>query len=86
MLLPDGSIEERKVKIGVSNRIHAQVISGLKEGDKVVAGVRTQEKAPEKAQDKARGLDSSNRQSAMQQQVAGVPGMPGGAGGMSRGR
>ena len=28
----DGSIEEREITIGISNRVHAEVLSGLKEG------------------------------------------------------
>lgn len=35
----DGSTEERKVVIGVSSRIKAEVITGLAEGEKVVAGI-----------------------------------------------
>ncbi len=35
----DNSTEERKVVIGVSSRIKAEVISGLAEGEKVVAGI-----------------------------------------------
>ncbi|MBP7564513.1 MAG: efflux RND transporter periplasmic adaptor subunit [Burkholderiaceae bacterium] len=35
-----GQIEEREVTIGVSNRVHAQILSGLNEGDRVVAGVK----------------------------------------------
>ena len=35
----DGSTEERKVVIGLSSRIDAEVISGLAEGEKVVAGI-----------------------------------------------
>lgn len=34
----DGDIEERKVLIGVTNRVQAQIIDGLKEGEKVVSG------------------------------------------------
>lgn len=37
-----GQREEREVKIGVQNRVSAEVISGLEEGDRVVAGTRTQ--------------------------------------------
>lgn len=67
VMLPDGSIEERKIVVGVSNRIHAQVISGLEAGDKVVAGVREPEKA--------RNGDASRQP----QMPPGMPGMPGGA-------
>ncbi|MDR1660813.1 MAG: efflux RND transporter periplasmic adaptor subunit [Azoarcus sp.] len=35
----NGKLEERSVEIGVSNRIRAQVLSGLEEGEKVVAGL-----------------------------------------------
>ncbi len=34
----DGDIEERKVLVGVTNRVHAQIIEGLKENEKVVSG------------------------------------------------
>lgn len=34
----DGDIEERQVLIGVTNRVQAQIIEGLKEGEKVVSG------------------------------------------------
>src|SRR5690606_12258743 len=37
----DGAIEERTVTIGVVNRVAAQVLSGLEEGDRVVVGVHT---------------------------------------------
>ncbi|MDR1646940.1 MAG: efflux RND transporter periplasmic adaptor subunit [Zoogloeaceae bacterium] len=73
VMRPDGGIEERKVTIGVSNRIHAEVISGLAQGEMVVAGVREREgNAPA----------ASNRQqpSQLQQPVPGMPGMPGGMG------
>ncbi|WP_341643487.1 efflux RND transporter periplasmic adaptor subunit [Thauera sp. SDU_THAU2] len=39
VLKADNSIEERSISIGVSNRVVAQVLSGLEEGDRVVAGV-----------------------------------------------
>ncbi|MDR3214187.1 MAG: efflux RND transporter periplasmic adaptor subunit [Azoarcus sp.] len=37
-VLAHGKIEERPVETGVTNRIYAQVISGLTEGEKVVSG------------------------------------------------
>lgn len=36
---PDGTQEERQVVIGITSRISAEVISGLKEGDQLVAGI-----------------------------------------------
>ncbi|MEN0037997.1 MAG: efflux RND transporter periplasmic adaptor subunit [Cellvibrio sp.] len=33
-----GDIEERKVVVGVTNRVQAQILEGLKEGEKVVSG------------------------------------------------
>ena len=38
-VLPDGKTEQREIIIGVSSRIAAEVVSGLKEGDQVVAGI-----------------------------------------------
>ncbi len=70
----DGGIEERKLSVGVSNRIHAEVTAGLEEGEKVIAGVREPEKVRANAQS----------QSPMQQPMS--PPMPGMPGGMSRGR
>ncbi len=40
VMAADGTIEEREITIGISNRVHAEVLSGLKEGDRVIAGVR----------------------------------------------
>lgn len=40
VMLEDGSIEERDITIGISNRVHAEVLAGLKEGERVIAGVR----------------------------------------------
>lgn len=39
LALDDGSFEEREVRVGVTSRIAAEVLSGLEEGDRVVAGV-----------------------------------------------
>jgi membrane fusion protein, macrolide-specific efflux system len=44
LITADGSSEERKVVAGVTDRVNAEVVSGLSEGDKVVAG--TQSAAP----------------------------------------
>ncbi|UCZ55965.1 efflux RND transporter periplasmic adaptor subunit [Desulfurispirillum indicum] len=37
--LADGTLEPREVEVGVSNRIQAQVLSGLVEGERVAVGV-----------------------------------------------
>lgn len=34
----DGRLEERRVEVGVSNRVQAQILSGLAEGERVVSG------------------------------------------------
>jgi macrolide-specific efflux system membrane fusion protein len=39
VVLDNGETERREVRIGVTSRIAAEVLSGLKEGDQVVAGV-----------------------------------------------
>jgi macrolide-specific efflux system membrane fusion protein len=66
----DGTIEEREVTIGISNRVHAEVLSGLKEGERVVAGTRETE---------PRNNNSGNPQgSPLGQQGVRGPGGPGG--------
>ncbi|MBI1211145.1 MAG: efflux RND transporter periplasmic adaptor subunit [Alphaproteobacteria bacterium] len=37
-----GAEEDREVTVGVTNRVSAEIVSGLKEGDKVVAGTAAQ--------------------------------------------
>lgn len=39
LALDDGTFEEREVRVGVSSRIAAEILSGLEAGDRVVAGV-----------------------------------------------
>ncbi|MET0348277.1 MAG: efflux RND transporter periplasmic adaptor subunit, partial [Rhizobacter sp.] len=36
----EGRIEERQVEVGVVTRVQAQVLSGLEEGDQVIAGLK----------------------------------------------
>ncbi|MBN9407990.1 MAG: efflux RND transporter periplasmic adaptor subunit [Burkholderiales bacterium] len=68
-----GQVEEREVTIGVSNRVHAQILSGLAEGDRVVAGV--------KLPDTARRGQGQGGNSGPQ----GGPQGPGGLGGLGGG-
>jgi macrolide-specific efflux system membrane fusion protein len=37
----DGKVADREVKVGVMNRVSAQIISGLEPGEKVVIGSKT---------------------------------------------
>ncbi|HEY0962255.1 MAG TPA: efflux RND transporter periplasmic adaptor subunit [Pseudomonadales bacterium] len=46
---PDGTQEERQVMVGLTSRVSAEIISGLKEGDQIVAGL-VQPGAPEQPQ------------------------------------
>jgi membrane fusion protein, macrolide-specific efflux system len=41
----DGKLEARAVVVGVTNRVHGEVLSGLKEGEEVVAGKHEKEAA-----------------------------------------
>jgi macrolide-specific efflux system membrane fusion protein len=41
----DGTLEPRQVVIGVTNRVHGEVIEGLTEGEKVVVGTREEQEA-----------------------------------------
>ncbi|AOF84993.1 efflux transporter, RND family, MFP subunit [Hydrogenophaga sp. RAC07] len=74
VMAEDSSIKERDVTIGVSNRVHAEVLSGLKEGERVVAGVREPERRTTAAQQGA----------GVGQAMGGPGGMPGGAAGGAR--
>ncbi len=76
LLTAAGTLEERTVELGVSNRVQAQVLSGLAEGDEVVAGI----KLPPPA---ARNGTQSQPGGGLQQNPAGLP--PG-MGGSPRGR
>ncbi len=38
VLLPDQTVDRRLVRVGISNNFQAQVLEGLKEGDKVITG------------------------------------------------
>ncbi len=73
LIAADGSgTQEREVTIGVNNRVQAQVLTGLQEGERVVAGVR----APEPARNASPG-----NQRVLGQQPPGTPGFgppPGG--------
>lgn len=44
--LADGTIERRIVRVGVTNRINAQILDGVTEGDKVVIGSRRKGATP----------------------------------------
>ena len=76
VMAEDGTIEERDVTIGISNRVHAEVLSGLKEGDRVIAGVREPERRPA-TQPQGTGLGQP-------QGMGGPGGMPAGAAGGAR--
>lgn len=40
----DGPVQDRQVEIGVRSRIHAQVLSGLEEGERIVSGMAPADK------------------------------------------
>ncbi|HEY4635272.1 MAG TPA: hypothetical protein VIG92_01820, partial [Rhodospirillales bacterium] len=44
VLTPGGGIEERDITVGITNRVSAQVLSGLEEGERVVVGAARQSK------------------------------------------
>ncbi|KQW68590.1 efflux RND transporter periplasmic adaptor subunit [Methylibium sp. Root1272] len=77
VLTPAGTLEERSVELGVSNRVQVQVLSGLNEGEQVVAGIKQQQ-------------TSASTQRAAGQQGGGLQqapaGMPPGMGQAPRGR
>ena len=40
MVGADGKVADREVKVGVMNRVSAQILSGLEPGEKVVIGTK----------------------------------------------
>ncbi len=77
VVLPDNSIVERKVTVGITDRVSYQVLGGLKPGERVIVG--------EKAQDKEAARKGANRSGEMGPPAGmGAPGM--GAPGMGAGR
>jgi macrolide-specific efflux system membrane fusion protein len=50
-----GAQETRQVRVGVSNRVSAEIVSGLKEGERVVAGTKEEDAAAERAPQRERG-------------------------------
>ncbi|MFO1187388.1 MAG: HlyD family efflux transporter periplasmic adaptor subunit [Alphaproteobacteria bacterium] len=72
VIAKDGTLERRAVVVGVSNRISAEIKSGLEEGETVVVG-RKQTKAPAAA-------NSNSNQRSMLQAPGGFGGGPGGRG------
>jgi membrane fusion protein, macrolide-specific efflux system len=54
VIQPDGTIKPRRIVVGVSNRVSAEVISGLEVGEKVVAGIK-QTAAPAASASRAGG-------------------------------
>lgn len=61
VVLKDGNIEERKVTIGIKNRISAQIVNGLIEGEEVVTSNIAQEKRGQNNKQTSSGvLNQSN--------------------------
>ena len=76
LLTAAGTLEDRPVELGVSNRVQTQVLSGLAEGDQVVAGIKL---PPVVERSNAQGTGGG-----LQQNPAGLP--PGMGGPGQRGR
>jgi macrolide-specific efflux system membrane fusion protein len=55
LLLPDGRVEERDIRTGLSDNMNTQVLSGLDEGDEVVVTRMTQEEIDASVAGGARG-------------------------------
>ena len=68
----EGRIEERRVEIGIGNRVQVQVLSGLAEGDEVIAGQRQ----PAGAASGVRGGQGAGQQRSGLQGGGGMPIMP----------
>jgi macrolide-specific efflux system membrane fusion protein len=51
----DGMQETRMVRVGVTDRVNAEIVSGLSEGERVVVGMQTQDDAPKAKKGGGRG-------------------------------
>jgi RND family efflux transporter MFP subunit len=60
LVTPQNTIEQRKVRLGIQGKSRAEVAAGLKEGDRVVIGNRSQYREGEKVQPKETAPASSN--------------------------
>jgi len=52
LVTPQNTIEQRKVRLGIQGQSRVEVVTGLKEGDRVVIGNRSQYREGEKVQPK----------------------------------
>jgi len=52
LVTPQNTIEQRKVSLGIQGKSRVEVVAGLKEGDRVVIGNRSQYREGEKVQPK----------------------------------
>lgn len=68
----EGRIEERQIEVGVSTRVQVQVLSGLKEGDQVIAGLKPPPTAQRGPQNQGAGQGHG--------QPGGLPSFGGGSG------
>lgn len=48
----EGKIEQRKVQVGISNRVQVQILSGLSEGERVIIGLKPEPGAARAQQDR----------------------------------
>jgi RND family efflux transporter MFP subunit len=60
LLTPQNTIEARKVRLGIQGQTRVEVVTGLKEGDRVVIGNRSQYREGEKVQPKQVAPMNSN--------------------------
>jgi RND family efflux transporter MFP subunit len=60
VVTPKNTVEERKIKVGISGKSRVEVVSGLNEGDRVVIGNRSQYHNGEKVQPKDVGPSVEN--------------------------
>jgi RND family efflux transporter MFP subunit len=60
LVTPQNTIEQRKVRLGIQGKSRVEVVAGLKEGDRVVIGNRSQYREGEKVQPKEAAPMNSN--------------------------
>ncbi|CAN5907020.1 hypothetical protein BH11PSE8_BH11PSE8_44480 [soil metagenome] len=74
----EGVVQEREVMVGISNRVHAEILSGLNEGEKIVAGIKVPDAPKRSAQQPGQGQQSLGQQGGFGATPGNAPAATGG--------
>lgn len=75
----EGVVQEREVTVGISNRVHAEILSGLNEGEKIVAGIKVPDAPKRSAQQPGQGPQGLGQQGGFGAAPGNAPAATGGS-------